>query len=249
MSTSSRPRLLLRTAAATAAAGLLAFAAACGGSGETASGGDGSRDLRNAVSLKEANARAAETETETSTETVTETSTDDSADADDATIRDDMDGYAELDDDEAPSDDFALSTQEQLPTAGGLAIEDVRVGSHDGYDRIVIQLSGEDGAGWHVGYKDTPTEQGSGLPIAYPGDNALVVYVHGTGYPFELGVEDLTVGTLKPEKTKAVDQLKGAGMFEGTTEYVVSINGERRPFRVFHLKDPQRIVIDIKTGS
>ncbi len=251
MNTLPRTRRPLRIAAATAAAGLLALAAACGtASGEGASG-DG-QDNRSAVSLREANAAtasaSAESETATEEESAAETESETTSESADAKSGN-QGGHVALDDDEAPDAAFSLSLQSEEEDGGNLAIRDVRAGAHEGYDRIVIELSGDATAGYRAGYEANPAEQGRGMPITHPGDQALVLYVAGVGYPFELGVEDLTVGTLSPEKTGAVVQVKGVGMFEGEAQYVISIKGERRPFRVFQLDDPQRIIVDVQTSD
>lgn len=253
MSTLPRTRRPLRIAAATAAASLVALAAACGtASGEGASG-DG-QDNRSAVSLREANAAtasaSAESETATEAESAAETESETSPESESADARSgNQGGHVALDDDEAPDAAFSLSPQSKEQDGGNLAIRDVRAGAHEGYDRIVIELSSDATAGYRAGYEANPAEQGRGMPITHPGDQALVLYVAGVGYPFELGVEDLTVGTLSPEKTGAVVQVKGVGMFEGEAQYVISIKGERRPFRVFQLDDPQRIIVDVQTSD
>ncbi|WP_448851510.1 AMIN-like domain-containing (lipo)protein [Corynebacterium sp. 335C] len=258
MSSTTRTRRPLRIAAAAAAAGLLAFAAACGtASGEESAG----QDNRGAVSLKEANEAAGGASADPSAGEDadgagdgedSETSDDggdsgkDGDEAKDGTGADSQGDRVALDDD-ATDEPFSMETKDVLPEGSGFAVTDVRAGAHEGYDRIVVELSGDGLAGYHVGYEQTPAEQGRGLPIEHPGDQALVLYVRGVGYPFELGVEDLTVGTLTPERTGAVVQVQGEGMFEGDAQYVISIKGERRPFRVLHLEDPQRIVIDVQT--
>ncbi|MBV7294736.1 hypothetical protein KRX51_02225 [Corynebacterium sp. TAE3-ERU12] len=196
-----------------------------------------------AVSMRDVDP-STETETETVTETTTNTGTSTSTESTTSTKT--QTTTVTLDPDEPKDKEFSRSPSNQRPLTTGLGITDVRVGAHEDYDRVVFEFDGADGAGWDVRYTDTPAQDGSGMPIAHPGDQALMVHLSGTGYPFELGIQDLTAGTLTPTTTDAVVEVSGHNIFEGRTQYLISIKGSKRPFRVFHLKDPQRIVIDIK---
>ena len=49
-----------------------------------------------------------------------------------------------------------------------LTLTDVRIGAHDGFDRIVFELAGDGQAGWQVGFTGAPRSQGSGRPVDVP---------------------------------------------------------------------------------
>lgn len=156
---------------------------------------------------------------------------------------------ATLESEAAPEGDYSAAPAEAAPADGSyLGIKDVRIGSHDGFDRIVIEFMGEGTPGYWVRYEDMPTQQGSGNPISVSGAHKLAIDVRGTGYPFDFNVEDYPTGPVKPEGTSAISEVRGFGTFEGSTQYVAGVDGERRPFKVFKTQDPTRLIIDIQTG-
>ncbi|MFD5869441.1 hypothetical protein ACFWGD_12660 [Corynebacterium sp. NPDC060344] len=156
---------------------------------------------------------------------------------------------ATLEDDAAPEGDYSAAPAEAAPADGSyLGIKDVRIGSHDGFDRIVIEFMGDGAPGYWVRYEEMPTQQGSGNPISVGGAHKLAIDVRGTGYPFDFNVDDYPNGPVRPEGTSAISEVRGFGTFEGTTQYVAGIDGERRPFKVFKAADPTRLIIDIQTG-
>ncbi|WP_295625583.1 hypothetical protein [uncultured Corynebacterium sp.] len=156
---------------------------------------------------------------------------------------------ATLESDPAPEGDYSMSAAEAAPADGSyLGIRDVRIGSHDGFDRIVIEFMGDGAPGYWVRYEDMPTQQGSGNPLSVNGDHKLSIDVRGTGYPFDFNVEDYPSGPVRPADTTAVSEVRGFGTFEGTTQYLAGIDGERRPFKVFKASNPTRLIIDIQTS-
>ena len=54
-----------------------------------------------------------------------------------------------------------------------LVVTNVRVGTHEGFERIVFEFHGSGDPGWFIDYSDSPTQQGSGSPVEYTGDTAL----------------------------------------------------------------------------
>ncbi|MFC3849083.1 hypothetical protein ACFORJ_02730 [Corynebacterium hansenii] len=154
---------------------------------------------------------------------------------------------ATLEADAAPEGEYSAAPAEAAPADGSyLGIKDVRIGSHDGFDRIVIEFMGDGAPGYWVRYEDMPTQQGSGKPISISGAHKLAIDVRGTGYPFDFNVDDYPNGPVKPKGTSAISEVRGFGTFEGTTQYVAGIDGERRPFKVFKAKNPTRLIIDIE---
>lgn len=123
-----------------------------------------------------------------------------------------------------------------------LMVESVRVGSHDGFDRVVFDLVGDGEPGWFIDYTPTPAQQGSGAAIPFDGGTALNVNIDGTAYPFELNRADPQIGTIPG--TGSITEVISAGTFEGHSQFVVGIK-EQRPYSVEVLQEPHRLVIDV----
>ena len=143
--------------------------------------------------------------------------------------------------------DVTADVQEE--TSGGpLGVRDVRVAHHDGYDRVVFELAGQEPgqAGWRVEYVDAPTQQGSGNPVDVAGDAALSVFVLGTGYPMDTGVEEPAADPALPSGLEVVQDVVLGGVYEGQYEAHIGTSS-RQPFRVFRLSDPERVVVDVQT--
>lgn len=124
-----------------------------------------------------------------------------------------------------------------------LLVTGVRTGSHNGFNRVVFDLTGEGQPGWFVDYTTNPTQQGSGNPVKYTGDTALNVNIDGTVYPFDLGMEDPQIGTVEGSGS-IVTQVVSAGTFEGRSQFVIGLNG-KHPYSVSVLQDPLRLVVDV----
>lgn len=131
------------------------------------------------------------------------------------------------------------------PVGNGLTVTDVEVGTHLGYDRVVFTLGGEGAPGWRVEYTDSPTRQGSGHPFTPAGDAFLSVLISGVGYPFDTGVEEYDgPASIPGGSARVVREVQVQGVFEGQYDAAVGLAAER-PFRVFRLEDPPRVVIDV----
>lgn len=145
--------------------------------------------------------------------------------------------------------DPSTETSEEDGEPGQLAVTDVRIGTHDGFDRIVFGLEGDGTAGWFVRYDDEPTSQGSGDPIEFRGDAALAIAIHGVALPPELP-EDVEVwgeGPLDGPDGGVVVEVVSDTIFEGIHTFVAGTVGEQ-PFLVERFEDPQRVVIDVAHG-
>ncbi len=156
-----------------------------------------------------------------------------------------------------PSDDateaplpFPANTEPdtQDPSAdAALTVTDVRVGHHDGFDRVVLELGGTGTPGWRVEYVDQPTDDGKGDVVAVDGDAYLQVMISGSGYPMDTGVEEYAgPNPVRAGDDGEVEEVLLRGVFEGYTQAFVGVDDERRPFRVFSLEDPTRVVVDVR---
>ena len=142
-----------------------------------------------------------------------------------------------------------------LPETGGTAmaattISDVRVGRHQCFDRMVVDLDG-DVEGWSVRYVPVVVRDGSGLPVALRGAGDLEVVVRAPAYDPQAGHLTWTGST----RAEAADvrgfttfrQVAGAGSFEGITTVALGVRA-RLPFRAFVLDGPgdgSRLVVDV----
>ena len=147
----------------------------------------------------------------------------------------------------APAPDgppFPESTDPQTAEPTGewdLQLVDVRVGEHDGFDRVVLELSGTATPGWGVAWSDEAVAEGSGDVVPLEGDHVLTISASGTAMP-EPGSFEVPA-RLGP--AGAVAEVQVNGWFEGYTQVFAGVEGDERPFRVFTLTDPPRLVVDI----
>ena len=147
----------------------------------------------------------------------------------------------------APAPDgppFPESTDPQTAEPSGewdLQLVDVRVGEHDGFDRVVLELSGTATPGWGVAWSDEAVAEGSGDVVPLEGDHVLTISASGTAMPDAGSFE--VPARLGPAGSVAEVQVNG--WFEGYTQVFAGVEGDERPFRVFTLTDPPRLVVDI----
>lgn len=127
-----------------------------------------------------------------------------------------------------------------------LVVTAIRVGTHEGIERVVFEFTGSGEPGWFIDYTDNPVQQGSGNPVTFVGDTALNINIDGTTYPFEVGIEDPQLETV-PGTGSIVTEVQSIGTFEGRSQFVVGINGSARPYSVQALNDPPRLVLDISS--
>ena len=121
----------------------------------------------------------------------------------------------------------------------------VRVGNHEGYDRVTFEFSGSGTPSYQVQYTDDPRSQGSGDPVDVEGDAILQVSITSVEVP-----GDPAPSMTTPDTDGTVfAQVEGIwGGFEGYGETFLGINGGERPFHVQVLEDPMRLVVDVENG-
>ncbi|MEZ2121605.1 MULTISPECIES: hypothetical protein [unclassified Corynebacterium] len=178
----------------------------------------------------------------TVTSTVTETSTPESRESTNAT------GTPRADAGLTPLGDADITMKTLRPEpAAQLVVTGVRLGTHEGFDRVVFDFAGNGSPGWFINYTDRPTQQGSGFPIEFLGDTALEVNIDGTTYAFALDMEEPQLGEVTGPGP-IVAGVSSAGAFEGRTQFVIGVNGGKRPYSAQVLTNPTRLVIDILQG-
>ncbi len=124
----------------------------------------------------------------------------------------------------------------------------VRVGSHDCWDRVVVDLNA-DAPGFRVGYRDEVSAPGSGEAVAVDGGARLELIVEAPGYD-DNGNAPIAQSELDGLRFTGRSTLRDvtlAGSFEGRTTFGIGVRA-RLPYRVFTLDGPgegSRLVIDI----
>lgn len=125
-----------------------------------------------------------------------------------------------------------------------LSVTGVRIGHHDGFDRVVFDLGGKGTPGWRVDYTTDPTQPGSGKPITINGNSIVQVVLTGLGYPMDTGV-DAYSGPNPIAGVHAVRQVYLTGVFEGEAVGFIGVDAGKPPVRVILLTNPTRVVVDI----
>lgn len=148
------------------------------------------------------------------------------------------------------------STAKSAPAFTGAPVTGVRVGRHDCFDRMVVDVAGRPAAGYHVRYITPPYRaEGSGAPLLVAGGAVLQISAHAPAYD---GNGNSTVpwgGTaivIRPDQFEAggfrtFRDLVWGGTYEGYSSFGLGVRA-RLPFRVMQLDGPgtgTRLVIDV----
>lgn len=135
-----------------------------------------------------------------------------------------------------------------LPSTGShFQVQEMRSGAHRDFDRVVIELAGEGQPGWLIRLTEDPAQSGSGFPIEYEGEQAMVVTVRGVEAPITPEGEVLPP-VEHPDKdpdTKVVLSTQDEGWFEGQQNFILGLNKRNPGLKVNLLTGPTRIVVDI----
>lgn len=121
----------------------------------------------------------------------------------------------------------------------------IRTGLHEGFDRVVLELSGDEPVlGWFAGFTDEAVVDPSGQPLEVAGEAFLELGVHGIDWtnesPERYSGEPVPGGDLE-----GVTEVVFGGLFEAQQQIVIGLDAQTA-YRVFALSDPARIVIDIR---
>lgn len=189
---------------------------------------------------------------------------DGAADADDGGDVTDGDGDATADDETADDTDATAPTvctesgaarvggAFPTPAVGDRLLADARLGTRPGFDRFVLEFSGDLGTpptSYTAQWSEVPVlGEGSGEPLVVAGDWYLEFRVAGASlYDF---VTDTPYSgpTRLTGATSNVQEAVSGGEFES---YMVWAIGAQAPtgFRVLELTDPGRLVVDVCVGG
>jgi hypothetical protein len=140
---------------------------------------------------------------------------------------------------------FGTTADADPSTDALLSVTGLRTGSHDGYDRVVIDLGGTGTPGWHAEVGASAAVDPSDEVVDLGGAGVLTLVLTGIGYPFDTGQTELAPGTEVPG-SGAITAAAFSGTFEGQAQVFVGLTDVDPSFRAFLLHDPTRLVVDIQ---
>lgn len=128
-----------------------------------------------------------------------------------------------------------------------LLLAEVRVGKHEGYDRIVFEHTGDGAPGWHAEYVDEAVEPGSGFPLEVEGE--AILYLSAVGLvPGNAGSDrgQLEVSSWTDQQGTVFEDVVTTFVHHGAASYYVGLDRER-DFRVsvWEHEDGPRLIIDV----
>lgn len=125
-------------------------------------------------------------------------------------------------------------------TASRATITDVRVGTHAGYDRVVVEFTGGLPT-YKLAWQDPSTFVGpaSGIPISVAGAAAIHLYIYGMDIPpsYQHGTN------MSTPDYPALRQVVVLGVFEGQADIAIGLGHTVCP-TVSTMASPYRLVID-----
>lgn len=136
------------------------------------------------------------------------------------------------------ADDSGAAQEGATEDDDGMWITGLRLTSQNGYDRLVIDLHGDDVPDWTARYTEASTPAGE--TVALSGDAFLRIALFTQGEP-----EDQAPAAVLGEGG-LVAEVRATGYFAGYQEVLIGVQGGAAPFRAFALNDPARLVVDLR---
>ncbi|STC69712.1 putative secreted protein [Corynebacterium pilosum] len=128
----------------------------------------------------------------------------------------------------------------QRPEAPGqLTVSDIRVGHHEGFERVVFDFEGEGEPGWFIDYVSHAAHPVSGEGLNVKGQAFLLVNIDGV----EEGKN--TPNLSMSDESANIPEILDAGITGSRHHFVIGLHKEA-PYSVEVLEDPLRLVIDIR---
>ncbi|MCG7236117.1 MULTISPECIES: AMIN-like domain-containing (lipo)protein [Corynebacterium] len=136
-------------------------------------------------------------------------------------------------------------THLQNPGHPELQIEDIRAGSHEDVDRVVVELSGAGTPNVLAGYTADPRQQASGMPLVPAGNAYFELIIQGV--PWSMGLSDADLAKADPAGVAAggIQEIADGGIFEADAQYIVGLDAQR-PYNLYLLENPTRVVVDFQ---
>ncbi|WP_147383464.1 AMIN-like domain-containing (lipo)protein [Nesterenkonia natronophila] len=135
----------------------------------------------------------------------------------------------------------------EVPEDSHLLLQEVRVGIHEGYHRIVFDHAGAGAPGWSAEYVGEAVEPGSGFPIEMTSDALLYIGVVGLE-PGNAGEEQgqLEVADWIDSQGTVFSEVVTTFVHHGTASYYVGLDTEREyRVSVWEHTDGPRLIIDV----
>lgn len=130
-------------------------------------------------------------------------------------------------------------------------LTDVRLAGHEGFDRFVLELDGDEPPAYRIGYVDPPIRQdGSGRPVEVDGGAVLSVRLTpATGV--DLTSTEPVQTYAGPDAVEApyvevIAEAVAVSDFEAQLTWAIGVD-EERPFAVAFFEDPLRLVVDVES--
>lgn len=122
----------------------------------------------------------------------------------------------------------------------------MRTSRHDGFDRFVLELDPAGGLpGFTAEYIDRPVREcGSGRTVELPGDGWLELHLIGARAHDDDGRPTVTTREGSPRLPNLLAHDMTCD-FEGQVEWVLAV-ASPEAFRVLDLRDPWRLVVDVR---
>jgi len=117
----------------------------------------------------------------------------------------------------------------------------IRVGKHDGFDRIVFDLSSDGAPCYWVGFDANPIQDGSGNPIDMGGYQAIRVSINGLGPDFPTIAPGYSAKLEGPHVKRAFFDT----FFEGTATNFIAVPNGAAEYAVS--VQPGKLIVDVRT--
>jgi hypothetical protein len=126
-------------------------------------------------------------------------------------------------------------------------LADVRLGTHEGYERIVFEFLPGSRPGYRVRYVRPPiVEDASGMVVDVDGEAFLSIRIEpASGFDLTGDLGEVYTGPTRIDGDGEIEELVRTGDFEAVLNWVAGLE-ERVPFRVLRLAGPPRLVVDVR---
>jgi hypothetical protein len=125
-------------------------------------------------------------------------------------------------------------------------LRDIRLGAHEGFDRVVFEFTGPATPSWNVRYVDEATQDASGMPVDVDGDAILEVTLFSVSAPEEGEESYEGPDVVRVDATEQVKEVVYSSLFEGYLQAFIGVDDGEQPFRAYAMEDPARIVVEVR---